>query len=195
VVPDDPDLEPDLIAAVRAVRAGNVEAYATIVKRFQGPLMTLCTAILRDGQAADELTQDVLVRAYQRLDSFDERRPLKTWLVKIAYRLAQERWRSRVRETAHQEAAATSRHRSRSDSGPAARLLADEQSEMLWQAVYALPMAQRTAVVLYALLSRGPDGRAGGPGDGGLAGDGQDPPVSRPGSDPGRPASKGIRRR
>jgi RNA polymerase sigma-70 factor (ECF subfamily) len=149
VVPDDPDLEPDLIAAVRAVRAGNVEAYATIVKRFQGPLMTLCTAILRDGQAADELTQDVLVRAYQRLDSFDERRPLKTWLVKIAYRLAQERWRSRVRETAHQEAAATSRHRSRSDSGPAARLLADEQSEMLWQAVYALPMAQRTAVVLY----------------------------------------------
>jgi RNA polymerase sigma-70 factor (ECF subfamily) len=149
VVPDDPELEPEIIAAVHAVRAGDVQAYATIVKRFQGPLMTLCTAILRDRQAADELTQDVLVRAYQRLETFDVRRPLKTWLVKIAYCLAQQRWRTRVRETARREAAATRLHQIRNDSGAADRLLADEQSQLLWQAVYALPMAQRTAVVLY----------------------------------------------
>ncbi len=35
------------------------------------------------------------------------------------------------------------------DGSPAERLFAAERSDILWQAVYALPMAERTAVVLY----------------------------------------------
>ena len=50
--------------------------------------MTLCTALLRNRQAAEELAQDTLVQAYERLDLFDERQPIKPWLYKIAYRLA-----------------------------------------------------------------------------------------------------------
>jgi RNA polymerase sigma-70 factor, ECF subfamily len=149
VEPNDSESGREIAAAVRAIRAGDVQAYATIVKRFQGPLMTLCTALLRDRQAAEELAQDTLVRAYERLDLFDVRQPMKPWLYKIAYRLAQERWRSRSREMARRQAAAPMIGRDRSDPGPAERLLADERSEMLWQAVSELPMAQRTAVVLY----------------------------------------------
>jgi RNA polymerase sigma-70 factor, ECF subfamily len=149
VAPNDSDPERDVADAVRAVRAGSAQAYATIVERFQGPLMTLCTALLRNRQAAEELAQDALVRAYERLDLFDVRQPMKPWLYKIAYRLAQERRRAQNREMARMEAAATILGPNRSDSGPAERLFADERSETLWQAVSALPMAQRTAVVLY----------------------------------------------
>ncbi len=139
----------EIAEAVRAVRAGDVQAYATIVKRFQGPLMTLCTALLRDRQAAEELAQDTLVRAYERLDLFDVRQPMKPWLCKIAYRLAQQQWRARSRELARREAAAPMIGPDRGDPGPVETLLADERSELLWQAVSRLPMAQRTAIVLY----------------------------------------------
>jgi RNA polymerase sigma factor (sigma-70 family) len=150
VIAKDSIPEPDVADAVHAVRAGHAQAYATIVERFQGPLMTLCAAILRDRQAAEELAQDVFVRAYQRLDAFDVRQPMKPWLVTIAYRLARQRWRTQRREAEHRQAAATLRQaRARDDPGPTGRLLADEQSETLWQVVYELPMAQRTAVVLY----------------------------------------------
>jgi RNA polymerase sigma-70 factor (ECF subfamily) len=149
VEPIESEFECDVADAVRAVRAGDVQEYATIVKRFQGPLMTLCTAILRDRQAAEELAQDTLVRAYERLDLFDVRQPMKPWLCKIAYRLALQRWRARSRERARREAAAPIIARTRSDWGPVEKLLADERSEMLWQTVSRLPMAQRTAVVLY----------------------------------------------
>jgi RNA polymerase sigma factor (sigma-70 family) len=149
VAPNDSDSERDVADAVRAVRAGDTRAYAIIVKRFQGPLMTLCTAMLRNRQAAEELAQDALVRAYERLDLFDVSQPMKPWLYKIAYRLAQQRRRAQSRETAHQQSAATMRGQNRSDPGPAERLVADERSEMLWEAVSELPMAQRTAVVLY----------------------------------------------
>jgi len=149
VAPSESDDECEIADAVRAVRAGDTQAYATIVKRFQEPLMTLCTALLRNRHAAEELAQDALVRAYERLDRFDVREPMKPWLFKIAYRLAQEGWRARSRETARQEAAATMRAENRDDSGPAERLFADERSEMLWQAVSELPMGERTAVLLY----------------------------------------------
>src|SRR5208337_1723927 len=101
------DLEHEVVDAVHDIRAGNAEAYARIVKRFQTSIMTLCLTILRDRQGAEELAQDVFVRAYQRLDTFDVQRPMKPWLVKIAYRLAQQRWRTQISETAHQQAAAT----------------------------------------------------------------------------------------
>jgi RNA polymerase sigma factor (sigma-70 family) len=147
---NDSDLEHEVIDAVHAIRAGNAQAYARIVKRFQTSIMTLCLTILRDRQAAEELAQDVFVRAYQRLDTFDVERPMKPWLVKIAYRLAQQRWRTKTSETARQQAAATMIQQNCSGRGrPADGLLAAEQSEILWQVVYALPLAQRSAVVLY----------------------------------------------
>jgi RNA polymerase sigma-70 factor (ECF subfamily) len=149
VVPNEPDRERDVGDAVGAVRAGDARAFATVVDRFQGPVMTLCYAVLRDRQAAEELAQDVFVTAYRRLGTFDVRRPMKPWLVKIAYRLAQQRWRTRAREAARREEAARAWRRDRLDPGPAEQVSADERSEVLWRAVSGLPMAQRTAVVLY----------------------------------------------
>ncbi len=144
----DSDQEGEIRAAVRAVRGGDVQAFATIVKRFQATIMTLCVAILRDRQAAEELAQDVFVQAYQRLDTFDARRPMKPWLVQIAHRLALQRWRQRAREMDLLDTAAKLEREQR-DAGPADRLQVDEESHLLWQAVHELPLGERTAVVLH----------------------------------------------
>jgi RNA polymerase sigma-70 factor (ECF subfamily) len=150
LVVDDSSLEERQIAdAVRAVRAGNAQAYATIVAQFQEPMMTLCVALLRDRQAAEELAQDVFVQAYRRLDTFDAQRPMKPWLGKIAYHLARQRWRSQNRQRAREKTAAALIDRNRSEPEPPDLVVVEEQSEILWQTVYALPLAQRTAVVLY----------------------------------------------
>ena len=149
VVPEDSALEQREIAdAVSAVRGGDAQAYATIVHRFQTSITTLCAAILRDRQAAEELAQDVFVRAYERLSVFDVTRPMKPWLVKIAYRLAQRRRRSDARDTARLEGAAQTMQQ-RVSPEPADKLSVEERSNVLWQAVYCLPESQRTAVVLY----------------------------------------------
>lgn len=149
MVPEDSPIEQEIVDAVQAIRRGNAQAYAAIVKRFQGSMMTLCVAILRDHQAADEVVQDVFVRAYQRLDTFDLERPMKPWLVKIAYRLAQQRWRASSNELMHRKAAMARLQQSHSDQDPSRRLLRQERSEVLWNAVHELPLAQRAAVLLY----------------------------------------------
>jgi RNA polymerase sigma-70 factor, ECF subfamily len=144
----DSDKEREISEAVRSVRAGDVQAYATIVRRFQASIMTLCVAILRDRQAAEELAQDVFVKAYQRLDTFDVRRPMKPWLAQIAHRLAQQQWRQRAREAGRRDAAAKLQ-RDQRDPEPADRLQVDKRLELRWQAVHDLPLGERTAVVLY----------------------------------------------
>lgn len=149
VVPDDSALDHEIADAVYAVRAGNAQAYATIVERFQTLVMTLCVAISRDRQAAEELAQDVFVRAYERLSTFDVGRPMKPWLVKIAYRLAQQRRRVQAKETARRVGAAERMQQNRVHPGPADRLSVEERSDVLWRAVCSLPESQRTAVVLY----------------------------------------------
>jgi len=134
--------------ALAAVRAGRTEAFAQIVGLYQAEVMTLALALMRDFPVAEELTQDAFVRAYQHLDSFDDRRPFYPWLAKITYRLAQT-WRHQRAREALQRAAAESKRQSQSDDDPLNVLLADEQARSLWRAVQELPARERAAAVLY----------------------------------------------
>jgi RNA polymerase sigma-70 factor (ECF subfamily) len=145
---DDADSSGEIARAIQAVLAGDANAFATIVERFQTSLMTLCVAIERDPRAAEELAEDVFVRAYQRLGSFDRRRPMLPWLAAIAYRLAQEQWRGQARQRGR-EAVAAERGVNRAEGSPPARLVERERADLLWRCVDGLPLAQRTAVVLY----------------------------------------------
>jgi RNA polymerase sigma-70 factor, ECF subfamily len=149
VRPDDPAAEPDIAHAVQAVLAGQPNAFALIVQRFQDSVMTVATGLLRDRQAAAELTQDVFVRAYERLPSFDASRPMKPWLVKIGYRLAQDRWRRQAAEGNLQQSASGVAVRRQPEKNALDALVQDERDRALWRRVEALPLAERTAVILY----------------------------------------------
>jgi RNA polymerase sigma factor (sigma-70 family) len=130
------------------VLAGDADAFSVIVETFQDSVMTIALALRMDGRAAEELTQDVFVRAYERLASFDAARPMKPWLAKIACRLAQDRWRSRRKE-AMRRSAARNQGEASSDPGPLQRLMADERARTLWRALERISPAERTAVMLY----------------------------------------------
>ena len=97
---NDSACDSEIVDAVRAVRAGDAQAYARIVNRYQGPLMTLGMALVSKSPGGRRAAQDVLVRAYERLHLFDERQAMKPWLFKIMCRLAQERRRATTRVTA-----------------------------------------------------------------------------------------------
>jgi RNA polymerase sigma-70 factor (ECF subfamily) len=149
VTPHDPPAEPEIARAVEAVLDGQPNAFALIVRRFQDSLMTVATALLRDRQAADELTQDVFVRAFERLPSYDASRPMKPWLVTIACRLAQDRWRGRAAEARLQQVAAQTADRTLLKIDPLDALIVDERDRTLWRMVQTLPAGERTAVILY----------------------------------------------
>jgi RNA polymerase sigma-70 factor (ECF subfamily) len=127
----EPIAEPQVVQAVEAVLAGQVDAYASIVRRFQDSIMTVAMGLLGDRQAAEELTQDAFVRAYERLRQFDPSRPMKAWLVKIAYCLAQDRWRGRAADSRHEQVAARQAPPRSAEGDPLESLITDERSGAL----------------------------------------------------------------
>jgi len=135
--------------AVRAARSGDEDAFAHMVRRHSGGLHRAVARILRDDTEAWDVVQMAFVKAWQRLDRYDERWSFATWLYRIGTNLAIDLLRSRTsREKAHK---AGTEHRLRVvGESPSASDLADlrEVDRLLDQLVDALTPQQRSAFVL-----------------------------------------------
>jgi RNA polymerase sigma-70 factor, ECF subfamily len=69
---------------IEATIAGDGNAFAAIVERFQRAVYRVAFAIVRDENEADAITQDTFVQAYTSLRTFEGRAELQTWLTRIA---------------------------------------------------------------------------------------------------------------
>lgn len=71
-------------AAVALVRAGDRDAFRPIVERYSEMLFKLAYRITGNEADAEEIVQETFLRAYRKLDSFDGRSSVSTWLFRIA---------------------------------------------------------------------------------------------------------------
>ena len=65
--------------------AGSQEAFRLLVTRFERPVYALVLRMVHDQATAEDLAQEVFVKAFRRLDSYDPSRKLASWLFKIAH--------------------------------------------------------------------------------------------------------------
>lgn len=72
------------VELVQGCLAGDVSSQRAFVERFQGLLFGLCLRMLRHRQDAEDIVQDVFVRAFRNLHRWDRVRPLRPWLLTIA---------------------------------------------------------------------------------------------------------------
>lgn len=77
--------ETDLI---RRVLDGEPRAFLVLINRYQRPVHSLIRQIVPGREDAEELTQDVFVKAFTKLNSFRGGSSLSTWLYRIAYNTA-----------------------------------------------------------------------------------------------------------
>ncbi len=66
----------------------NIAAYAELVKRFEDRLFNFLLRRIGNRAAAEDLTQDAFIRAWERIKSYDPTWRFSTWLFTIAARLA-----------------------------------------------------------------------------------------------------------
>ncbi|MEL6181983.1 MAG: sigma-70 family RNA polymerase sigma factor [Myxococcota bacterium] len=83
---------------IKQVRAGDVDAYAHIVRRYQGEVWRVVAWSLQDVEATKDLTQQAFVNAYLNLDSVREDADFGVWLRTIARNVVRNELRRRSRE-------------------------------------------------------------------------------------------------
>lgn len=100
VAPEVPlaELDDDRLVRLASGRRDNA-AFAELVRRHQGKVRGLLLRLTNNQTLADDLAQDVFLRAYRGLVGFQGRSRFSTWLYRIAYNVFLNH-RTRVRELA-----------------------------------------------------------------------------------------------
>jgi RNA polymerase sigma-70 factor (ECF subfamily) len=128
---------------VRRAQAGETDAFGALYRAHAGRVYALCLRLEGDAARADELTQDVFVRAWERLDSFKGLSSFGTWLHRLAVNVVltdrRSAWRREQRVFGTDDPAALEQPR-RSEPGLALDLE---------RAIATLPAGARTVFVLH----------------------------------------------
>ena len=73
---------------IARVLDGHAEDYGYFLERYGQEVMRLVSRLVPQQQDAEELVQDAIVRAYDRLETFGGRSSFSTWICRIAYTTA-----------------------------------------------------------------------------------------------------------
>ena len=87
--------DPHELRLTAAATAGDVAAFEQLYRRHCGMVHSLARRLF-GGEDADDLTQDVFVRAWQKLATFRGEAPFGAWLRTLAHRLLASHWRRRA---------------------------------------------------------------------------------------------------
>ncbi len=73
---------------LQRIRKGESDLYAEIVRTYSSRVLSLVTGMLGLKEDAEEITQDIFVKAYFSLDKFRGDSSFSTWLFRIAYNMS-----------------------------------------------------------------------------------------------------------
>ena len=69
---------------IKSVLNGDQQAYAGLVSRYQNYVFTLVLRFIKNREDAEELSQDIFIKAYRALSNFRGESKFSTWLYTIA---------------------------------------------------------------------------------------------------------------
>jgi RNA polymerase sigma factor (sigma-70 family) len=141
-------------ALLAGLAAGDRDASAAFVRRFQRRAYGLARTIVGDPGTAEDVAQEAFVRAWRYAASYDTRRgTVVTWLLTIVRNVAVDRLRLRQPEPLDPDLLASKLqlHEARA-TGDEQHAIAER--EQLRQDLAVLPVEQRRALLLAAYFGR-----------------------------------------
>ena len=146
-------LEAPVEEGVLTAAGGDFDA---IVRQHQKRVFRVVYLLVRDADAADTLTQECFLRAYQKLESFRAECRIDTWLLRIAVNLAKDHaknrrvsfWRRLIGLDDANDGDGLPVQVHAHDPSPERVLLAREEMQAVWSAVDSLSAQQRTVFLL-----------------------------------------------
>jgi RNA polymerase sigma-70 factor (ECF subfamily) len=130
--------------------SGDQQAWETIVKQNWRKVFNVAYKFVGKHDEAEDLTQDIFLKIFKALATFDRRANFQTWIISISRNLCIDHYRSvrKERQTIARDVDARDLQPASSDRGPHAVAEHQDLRAMLRQALETLPSTLRTAVVL-----------------------------------------------
>ncbi|MCG8349642.1 MAG: sigma-70 family RNA polymerase sigma factor [Chloroflexales bacterium] len=140
------DQQADEVRWVEQARTGDQRAFGCLVERYAGAVYNQAYRMLNNAQDAEDAVQEIFLRAYTRLESFDTSRRFITWLLAIGSNYCIDRLRRRRFAWLTLDDVAFWLPSSR--AGPEGSALEQERRDLVQQALQQLPEHYRMITIL-----------------------------------------------
>src|ERR671913_647074 len=130
--------------------AGDQVAWEAIVRQNWRKVFNVAYKFVGKHDEAEDLTQDIFLKIFKALRTFDRRANFQTWIVSISRNLCIDHYRSvrKERQTIARDVDSNDLQPASTDRGPYAAAEHQDLRELLRVALGKLPLTLRTAVVL-----------------------------------------------
>src|SRR6188508_635011 len=131
----------DIDALIERCLAGNQDAWARIVRQHWRKVFNVAYKFTGKHDEAEDLTQDIFVKIFKSLHTFDRRANFQTWLISISRNLCIDHYRSRrkERETMARDIDASNLTPASTDRGPYSQLEQADVKQLIKTALAELP--------------------------------------------------------
>ncbi len=146
------EMETADIATVSRAKRGDAEAFRLLVERHSRAIFRVAYRMTGNEHDADDVVQETFLRAYRRIETFEERANFSTWIHRIAINCSLDLLRARGRHDKHHGGGIEDEEMSRTlqtnDPQPDRLALSAELQKHVVAALDRLSGNERTAFIL-----------------------------------------------
>lgn len=147
-------------ALVKKIKEGDIAAINRMVETYQDIIFRICYGFVRNEEDANDLSQEVFIKAYRSINKFQGDSKLSSWLYRIAVNLSLNHIRDTNKRNVFQRIGEMVKQDDDNPSGnydpvagesysPDNQVSREEQTAAVNQALAKLPEKQRTAFTLH----------------------------------------------
>ena len=135
---------------IQRAAEGDQSAWDVIVRTYWRKVFNVAYRFVGTYDEAEDLTQEIFLKVFRSLATFDRRANFQTWLISVSRNLCIDRYRSgrRDREVFAREVDAATVQAESAGPSPQARVETQDRVALLREALRGLSPALRTAVLL-----------------------------------------------
>ncbi len=124
------------------------EIITDLMNRYGTEVLHLAYSYVRNRQTAEDLAQEIFIKCYEKLDSFNEESALETWMYRVAVNHCKDYLKSWYNRKIHVTDYISSFFTS-SQSGAENEYIQEAERNELVDAVFRLPVKYREVIFLY----------------------------------------------
>lgn len=137
---------------VEIIRQKNPDRYDEIMDRYQGKLFAYLYRLVGSKEDAEDILQDVFLKAYENLNSYDSKRKFSSWIYRISHNEAVNYIRRKsLKKFISWESVVMSKDKleiSSRENGVDKNLLKKEKKQELEKAIENLPFKYKQILIL-----------------------------------------------
>src|ERR1700687_2078302 len=137
-------------ALIQRCLRGDQIAWELIVRQYWRKVFNVAYKFVGKHDLAEDLAQDIFLKIFKSLDTFDRRANFQTWLISVSRNLCIDHYRSvrKERETINRDVDASTLSPASPDQSPVAAIEQRDRVHLLRRALVELPRTLRMAVVM-----------------------------------------------